>query len=656
MKKRILSLIVVLCVLVTSASALTVEQAGKVLETYYIDMIPEGTLEQPTIEEMLRTLGDPYTVYYTAEEYAQFLANIDDTQVVGIGIKAQYLEEGIVILQVAPGSPAEAAGIRADDIIITVDGNDTRGADGNDVDRWIRGEAGTEVEVTVLRDGETFRATLTRQEVVFPTVILEKIENKIGWISCTSFGSNTFQDFYKILTEYDDQVDEWVIDLRENSGGNLISAMLSAGCFGGNGAGGYLRSRDRSYSGYFYNTILIEILGYTEIDLSAFDESGCLTMDPAHVLVGENTASAAEYFCAVIRDSGAGLIIGNRTYGKGIAQTMFNAENHPDWMEGYFLDGDALKVTSERCFSGSGATWHHIGILPHFMVEEDLADEVAAMLSYPFSDWEDILCLQNLSTTSRLVDDMAIPVSVVSDPANREAVKAILSALPESAYCVLRRGGLMFELSLEEAAELCGVTLERYRFSDIEDSEYAEQINTLDLYGILDSVEGEKFGPQRTLSRAEMCVLIAETLDCPLRVGETYFTDVPADAWYAPHVNALYELGLVGGGGDGLFRPAMAADHEQFLIMLARTACWVDLNMDEMSRRDGAFGEKVPAAEVLAERYAAYSPWAREMIWLCSQDLSWTELENIDADAVTTRAEAAAGMCQLLNKTGILPG
>lgn len=237
MKKRILSLLLALGLLLTSASALTVEQVREILGTYYIDEIPEEVLAQPTIEEILTALGDPYTDYYNAEEYAAFLNALEDTQLVGIGIRSYYLESGVLLDQVAPDSPAAEAGLQAGDTIIAVDGNDTRGAGESEIDGWIRGEEGTSVRLTVLRDGETFQAVLTRRPVVFPTVVLEKIENEVAWISCSAFGSSTFQYFYDIITAYDDEVQGWVVDLRGNGGGDVMAAVFSAGCFADLGQG-----------------------------------------------------------------------------------------------------------------------------------------------------------------------------------------------------------------------------------------------------------------------------------------------------------------------------------------------------------------------------------------------------------------------------------
>lgn len=654
MRRRVFALIMALCLLISSASALTVEQAGKLLKEYYIDEVPEEVLAQPTIEEMLSALGDPYTVYYNAEEYAAFLATVEDTRIVGIGIRSYYRAEGVQIALVAPDSPAGEAGLLVGDTIIGIDGHDTRGAAEADIDRWIHGDAGTSVSLTILRGTEQFEVTLKRREVVFPTVTLDKIENRIGWITCSAFGSTTFQYFYEIVTTHDEEVDEWVIDLRGNSGGDVLAALFSVGCFGGIGSGAYLRDGNGTYYGYLFSPDMITALGYYDGDLSAFSELGYLTEDAAHVLVDANTASAAELFCAAIRDSGAGLIIGERTYGKGVAQTLLSKE--VEAVGEYFQDGDALKITTERAFSTQGATYDCVGILPHFPVAADLADEVAALLAAPISENEALLVLGNLSDTSKLVSAMAIPLSMVQSAEYATAVAELLAAVPATAYCAVEENGEMRQITLEEAAALAGVPLKRATFADAEDSEYLYEINTLGVCGIVNGVGDGTFRPEEELTRATLCALLAKALRCPVPMEHVRFEDVPADAWYAPCVNALCEMGLIEGDEDGLFHPEEAVSHEQFLAILGRAARWLDMDYYELSRHDGIYGDQIPDPEVLEERYGHFAQWARELVWLCEGGLAWANLSEVDAAGVTTRAEAAAGVYNLLQTSGVIPG
>ena len=652
MKRRICALLAALGMLITSASALTVEQARDLLNEYYIDEIPEEVLAHDTIDGILTALGDPYTAYYTAEELAGFYSSIEDVQLVGIGIRSYYREQGVEVTQVAPGGPAAEGGIQAGDWIIAIDGKDTRGAAENDVDTWIRGGEGTQVTLTVLRGVETFDVVLIRRPVVFPTTLLEKIEDGIGWISCSSFGSNTFAQFYEILTAYDAQVNDWVVDLRGNSGGNALTAVLAAGCFGGWNSGVYMRDGSNRYYAYLSTEQLAAAVA-PDLDLSAFDEKGYLTRKTVCVLTDESTASAAELFCAVVRDSGAGLIVGAQTYGKGVAQSLFTKDTAN--MADLFADGDGIKITSERCFAMAGSTYDQVGILPHVLVQSDLADEVAALLLAPYTEGDDALLLRDVCRTSSLVQHFIISLELLRAPEQGAAAEQLLSALTPEVTCQLRLDGEQRTVSVEEAAQICGVMLTDKHFSDLEGSDSANDIEVMRLYGIVDGYGDATFRPEQTLTRAEMCALLVKALRYPVfEEGTSMFSDVEAASWYAPYVNTMSRLGLVEGDGDGKFRPTDTVTHEEYLVLLGRIAQWLDMDYYELMRRDGIYGAELPAPEELEQQYGNFHDWAREEIWLCDGEYAWTDLAQIDAHEATTREEAVEAMYKLFCNSGLL--
>lgn len=653
MKRRICAVVLALGLLVGSASALTADQLGYILENYYIDEVPERVLEQTTIEDMLDALGDPYTEYFYADEYKDFMGSMEDTLLVGIGIRAQYLPEGVLISQVAPDSPAGEAGLKAGDYIVAVDGKDTRGAASADVTQWIRGEEGTWVQVTVLQDGGYSDLRLKRRSVVFPTVTLDKIEDGIGWITCASFGTTTFAYFYDIITQNDEEVDQWVVDLRGNVGGDALAAMFSAGCFAGRGQGGYLRDSDGAYHAYLHEPLVIPLAGYYHKEVDAFDGAGYLTEDPVYVLTDESTASAAELFCASIRDSGAGLIIGSRTFGKGVAQSVYSQDFLAADMEGFFDGGDAVKVTTQKVFSTRGGTFDLVGILPHFRVDANLADEVAALLAAPVSNDEDVLYILNLSATSVEMTHMVLPVSALEDPDNAEVVEQILSALPATVSCQLRIDGELIDVTPEQVAERCGITLTRLNLTDIDDSPYYDAIDTLATYGVITGPGDGTYLPDTNLDRASLCALLVKAMRYPLSTGKAYFADVPEDAWYAPYVNAMYERGLIT-GNDGMFYPNDPVTNEQFFTIMSRIAQWMDMDYYERAKHDGIYGDNVPSADELLERYDTFADWALEHAWLCDGSIAWGSVAGIDGKGLTTREEAARAVYGLLRASGTL--
>lgn len=650
MKKRVCTLFLVLALLLTPVSALSAEQAGALLQDYYIDEIPEEILALGSVEEMLQALGDPYTTYYDADEYAAFLASLEDTELVGIGIVAYYLEEGILVSQTAPDSPARNAGIQPGDYIIEVDGYNVCGAAEEEIDSRLRGEEGTSVQLCVRRGEETFQRTVIRAHVVFPTVELIMIENGVGWISCSAFGSSTCQHFYDIITAHEEEVEQWVIDLRGNGGGDIYAAVYSAGLFAGDGSGVYLRDGSGSYYGYVYDLDTALSSGYCNGERNKFYKNGYLTEKPVYVLTDGNSASASELFCSAIRDSGAGLIIGGRTFGKGVAQTMLSGSRYG------LSDGEAIKITTERGYSMAGATYDKVGILPHVMVDPALADEVAAILAAPFQADEDVLILRNVSSSGNLVADLGLPMRLLRAPENALVTAHLLAQMPSSVSYQRMQDGQITDITAEQAAAACGVLPVQAKFTDIQDSEYPQKIETLGRYQIIHGMGDGTYQPQAELNRASLCALLVKAMHFPVSSVEfTAFADVTPDDWYAPYVAAMYEMGLIN-GYNGYFNPNDPITHEQFLTILGRVAKWLDMDYYELSLHDGLYGDCMPDAETLAEQYGTYAEWARELIWLCDEELLWEPLEGIDPMETTTREEAAASVYNLLRESGALPG
>ena len=307
-------LLALVTVLTPAAGAITVEEARDLLRESYVDPIDEEILALPTIQEITDALGDPYTYYMTAEEYQRFQDSLSDTAVVGIGVMAGYSKEGLVISGVAPDSPAAQAGLRVGDAIVAVDGTTLEEAGSSEaLALLVPGESGTDVQVTVLRDGQTFTATMTRAEVVFPTATGQVVDGHIGWLEVSSFGENTGDYFEQYILEENEQADRWVVDLRGNPGGYGSAVIQALGYFLGNQNVAYLMGRDLRPAAWRPNPFPVEIPPLTD--------------EPMIVLVDGASASASELFAGAVRDYRAALVIGARTYGKGIAQNVFELED-----------------------------------------------------------------------------------------------------------------------------------------------------------------------------------------------------------------------------------------------------------------------------------------------------------------------------------------
>ena len=612
--------------------ALTPEEARTLLTELYIDPIPESVLSQPTIGAILTALGDPYTVYFTPEEYASFLASLEDSALVGIGIRSQVTEEGLFIETVFEGSSAAGGGLRPGDLITTVDGTSLAGLDQSAITGLLQGQEGSAVTVTYLRDGQSHSVNLIRRAVLVPTTTASLVEDHIGLLTCSAFGPETFGHFTEALETYGESADRWIVDLTGNGGGEMRAAVDSAACFTGPAFLAYLRDSQGKYSVY------------------ASDQEA-LTGAPVIVLTDSTSASASELYAAAIRDQQAGIVVGWRTYGKGVAQVLLDQSSHP----GYFADGDALKVTAYRFYSPAGSTTNTVGVIPHLMVDPVLAGDVAVLLSDSGPD----------GTSRRLLRvDLAGQWYVDLDQAlseeYRPAFSALLEALPDSVRLWEGSGepGGWTPTSAAELSETCGVAYTPRGFTDTAGSPYADAIDTLATYLILSGTGDGTYQPEASLTRAQLCAMLAQALNCRVPDGGSAFSDVDSGAWYAPAVNALANMGLVTGTGGGYFRPDDPVTHEQFITIMGRLAGELNAQMDNalLNRPEDALDDS---------SLSSYAGWARDGVWLLSQsqtnlsngsvNLLWADPSLIAPSGVTTRGEAACLLYHLLSYTGILP-
>lgn len=606
------------------AQALTPDQAIGLLDTFYIDPLPQSVREQTTISGILEALGDPYTEYFTAEELAAFNASLSDVQQVGAGLSLSLTDGGLLVNRVIPDSAAEAGGLLAGDIVTAVDGTSLAGMDLNEASALLTGQEGTTFRLTYLREGQSHTVTLTRKAFVVPTAYGELMDGHIGYLTCDVFGDETADHVAESLGTYASQADRWIMDLRGNGGGNLTAALDTISCFTGGPASRlvYLMQRDNSLS-------------------AQGSKMTQLTDAPLIVLTNGQSASASELVSAALRDTGSGLLVGERTYGKGVAQVLLDEHNLPQ----FFPDGDALKVTTYRFFSPAGTSNDTVGVMPHLLLDQSLADEAAVLLS----------ASEPQGSTSGMVrmdwnGAWYIDLEQACSPDYQAAFTALLEALPDGV--LLRQGtGSGWEATSADAlAAACSLTNYAPRgFTDTAQSPYSEEIDLLATYGVLLGAGDGTFYPTQTLTRAQLCALLAQAINCRVPTGESQFSDVSMDDWYCLAVNALASMGLVTGVGGGRFDPDAPVSHEQFITILARLGRRLDLGLIQtwQDRPDTASAE-----------YSGYSSWAWDSVWLLAQDeegLLWASPADIDPTAATTREEAAALTCTLLCRLNLLP-
>lgn len=624
---RLIAALLAVVLLAAPASALTVPEALELLEEHYYYDVPDEAYQAQTLEELFDLL-DPYTYYMTAEEYAAFLDSVEDTvDMVGVGVVIQFTDQGMLVDSTVSGGSAREAGIQGGDLIVAVDGVPCVPA-GEEHRQLMLGAEGTKVTVTVLRDGQTRDYTLTRRAIYIPNTDVALLEGGIGYLDCNSFGTDTGELFIQALERYDSQVDYWLVDLRGNTGGYVDSALEMIAAL--NGPGRYLFFEERGN----------RVISYGSSTAAA-------TRKPLIVLVNGGSASASELVAANVRDTGRGILIGGRTFGKGVAQIPLDESNEPD-----YFDGDCLKVTAARFYSASATTTDKIGVIPTLLVDSAYTEAVTAALCGGSSE-DSVLCVMPEGQ----------PFYVDPD-APGDVLAALLEALPPQtpAFYNGGKGGTFAQFTPAEIARRLGLDFHNRWFDDVEDSPYAFAINTMGTYRLLNGTAPGQFNPKGQLTRAQLCVMLARVLNVSYS-GPGQFSDVPQGAWYAGSVNAMAELGLVNGVGGGKFDPDSPVTQQQFLTILGRAARNLNLMLDAYGQSVEDAGDNLPFGMQL--ELIPYADWAKSSVAVLawgledalggSGDMLFTALGRVEPSAPILREESAAGMYKVLTGLGILP-
>lgn len=301
-------------------------------ENYYQET-DEDTLMDGALKGYVAGLGDPYSVFLTEDEYGGWKEKESGTAV-GIGVTVQSAEEGLYIVEVTSGSPAETAGIQAGDTITAVDGELVTDLGYNEAVAHVKGEIGTDVVLTVLREGEELEITVTRGEIVTISAEGQMLDGNIGYVHISAFRENTFDQYSKVLNELLEAGAEGIIFDVRNNGGGLLSALedvLDPLLPEGN----------------------IAIASYGDGTVKTIVESDSEELDiPMIVLVNGGTASAGELFAASLRDFGKASLVGETTFGKGIMQDTRT------------VAGGAVTLTVAAYQTVKGECYHEIGVTP----------------------------------------------------------------------------------------------------------------------------------------------------------------------------------------------------------------------------------------------------------------------------------------------------
>ncbi len=320
----------------------------EIVNKYFLFEQDPQHIEDGIYKGYMSGLDDKYAAYYSRDEFKELNESLSG-KFFGIGaVVQQNADTGAVeVVSVIEDSPAEKAGVNQGDIIYKVDGEYASGIDFDTlVYDMIRGEKGTEVVITFIRDGKEIDIPITRGEVNSQTVYSEMKDGNIGYIEVSRFEDVTVEDFRKALDTLRDQgAKGYIIDLRDNPGGVLTAAVrmidyiLPDGVREHEGLIVYTANRDGVGERYFAND------GH-QVDL------------PIVVLVNGNSASASEVFTGAMIDYKWATIVGTQTFGKGIVQNVIN-----------LADGSAIKLTTEHYYTPDGVDLHGEGLKPDIVVE-----------------------------------------------------------------------------------------------------------------------------------------------------------------------------------------------------------------------------------------------------------------------------------------------
>lgn len=330
-----------------------IRQIEKTLDTYYVEDYDKELAEELMYTGLAAGVGDPYTYYLSADSLAEQMEK-NSGHFVGIGVEIYAGDDGyIVVSSVTPGGPAEAAGILAEDKITEVDGESITGKTAADVSALVKGEAGTDVTLTIFREstGEVLEKTVTRQDIQVKTVSWRMMDDNIGYIAITNFRENTYSQFKEALDMLEAEgMEKLVLDLRNNTGGLVKSAHEIGEELLPEGIMVYTMDKD----GNREDTLCDDV--YNDV--------------PLVVLVNGNSASAAEILAGAIQDTGRGQLIGTTTFGKGLVQRLFTLP-----------DGSGLNVTIQKYYTPNGTSIHGVEITPDY--EMELPEEYAQQTNIP---------------------------------------------------------------------------------------------------------------------------------------------------------------------------------------------------------------------------------------------------------------------------------
>lgn len=542
-----------------------IDEIRELLKEGYYMPVSQEILDKPTIDEILEQL-DPYTVYFTKQEFDEFKKSID-MNYVGIGIIGEQHEQGVKVVHLFETGAAIKSELQLEDIIIEVNGTSLTGKTIDEAQQFLLGNPGTTAHLKVFRPSTNQILTINIDRAmteIAPTVESAWLGGNIGYIRLNSFNEESVSELQKAMKSVGD-VDGWIVDIRDNGGGYLDAAQ--------------------DVAGLFPNVEVALIVEGQNHEARAFlsNKQNPQLSEPIFLLINSESASASEILAGAVQDQKGARLYGQTTYGKGVAQSVFELSS-----------GNFFKMTVAQFYTPDGHVIEGIGISPDVETEigEELKvahrdmllldDEVTTLTGEKFSglvprNVEIGVNLNGIFPVSELEDRISLiklggknaEIDVV--PTSLESFTIIAEDLlePNSSYLLkIDSGTKDYVLSFKTSDRIEKKEENKEIFADVKANDFfADSATVLYNEGLLKGIGEGLFGPFVNVTREQAAVFFTRILGLNTEgVEDPGFSDVKAGDYFYTSVAAVKKAGIMQGKskshfgtGDVLTRGEMAA-------------------------------------------------------------------------------------------------
>ena len=385
------------------------DQVWKLVNTKYVDVNQNGqdwhrwrhkydsVIKTPkdayvAIDTMLASLDDPYTRFLDPNDFSEETRSISGS-LFGIGIQIGIRDNKLTVIAPIEDTPADRAGLKANDVIIKINGKSTKGISIKKAADQIRGQKGTAVNLLIKRGDKKINFKIVRDKIEIKSVSIKKpktakIDKNIGYIRLNTFLSHTASDeMQKALTNLSDK-DGYILDLRSNPGGLLTNAIFISDMF--------------LNSGYIVSTVDRD--GYKETQRAS---NHVVTQKPLVILIDGGSASASEIFSGAMKDNGRAVLVGTKSFGKGLVQEINRLP-----------DGAGVNITTQKYLTPNGTYIHKIGITPDVIIkntEEDIKHKKDEQLEKANQVLENLISYSHRKKDEPKLINSSLPLRIIID-------------------------------------------------------------------------------------------------------------------------------------------------------------------------------------------------------------------------------------------------